>query len=353
MIASTSSTSNTITYNAPAAAGTYAFRFNTTGNATYSQTATMGTGPYTISKTFPTHHLSVVPSSFVYTGKPFNVNFSIGSFMNQVTGTLSLNGNKIATYVPNSINTVSANAINVGNYTLLLSTPFNGNYYSTITSETFVISAYAPHTVLNVPSSRAYNGTNAIITASISPANAIGNLYMSIDGGSSILVASTTAASNTLAYTAPASSGNYSFSFNNIANTLYAEALSTGSYNIYKAVPQLRFTQECGSYTFDGNTCNTIASISTIGNQITAGLYYNGTFEGSTSNTITYTGSNTINTYYVVFNTTGNANYTKDSISYAYSINTHHSGGSTTSTTTSTTTTASTTVTTSSTVTTT
>ncbi|MCL5404265.1 MAG: hypothetical protein M1125_00275 [Candidatus Marsarchaeota archaeon] len=331
-------------YSLPAAAGAYTLDFQTT-DSNYTGIG-VANDIYTISKATPDMHLSGIAPSFIYSGNSINATatFSISNTMQPLSGTLTLNGNVIATYAANAlghVQTVPINAISLGNYVLEFETTGNANYTSANVMESFVISGAAAHTSISVPHSFAYNGSNAIITASISPSNAIGNLYMSVDSGNYVKVDSTTYSSNAITFNAPAVAGNYSFEFYNTANVLYGEGFSIGNYSIYKATPTMSFPQSCSSYTVDGFSCNTIASIDTYNSQITARLYVNGTLVGSTSNTITYTGSNAINTYYIVFNTTGNENYSAYSISYPYNIHSPSSGSSSsTSTTTTVTTTA-------------
>ncbi|MCW6161408.1 MAG: hypothetical protein LVQ97_04455 [Candidatus Micrarchaeales archaeon] len=319
-------------YSLPAAAGTYALDFQIP-NSNYTGIG-VSNDIYTISKATPDIHLSGIASSYVYTGNSINATatFSISNTLQPLGGTLMLNGNTIATYsanAPGHVQTAPINAINVGNYTLEFETPGNANYTPANIIENFVISAAAAHTSISVPRSFVYNGSNATVTASISPSNAIGNLYMSVNGGPYSKVDSSTAGFGSIAYNAPAVAGNYSFEFYNTGNVVYAEGFSIGNYSIYKAAPKMSFPQSCSTYTVDGLSCNTIASIETYNSQITAKLYLNGTLVGSTSNTITYTGSNSIGLYTYTFNETGNANYSADSITYAYEVQAPGSGHAT------------------------
>lgn len=284
------------------------------------------------------------PPNFIYNDSNATVTASV--YPLGLTGNLimSVNG---GTGVDVAVLTASSNTITynapsaAGSYSFTLDTDANAIYGAENTTANYIISQYTTKPIISVPHNLEYNVSNATITASISPSNAIGNLYMSVDGGNYIKVDSTTPSSNAISFNAPATAGNYSFEFYNTANVLYAEGFSIGNYSIYKAIPSMSFLKSCSSYTVDGLSCNTTASIATYNSQVTARLYVNGTLVGSTSNTITYTGSNEINTYYIVFNTTGNENYSAYSISYAYDIHNHSSGSSSsTSTTTTVTTTA-------------
>lgn len=329
-------------YPLPSAAGSYALDFQTT-NSNYTGIG-VANDIYTISKATPNIHLSGMAPSFIYSGNSINATatFSISNTMQPLGGTLTLNGNVIATYAANAlghVQTVPINAISLGNYVLEFETPGDANYTAANVIDDFEISAAPAHSAISVPHSFTYNGSNATITASISPSNAIGNLYMSVDSGNYVKVDSTTYSSNAITFNAPAVAGNYSFEFYNTANVLYGEGFSIGNYSIYKATPTMSFPQSCSSYTVDGLSCNTIASIDTYNSQITARLYVTGTLVGSTSNTITYTGSNSIGLYTYTFNETGNANYSADSISYSYDVHTPTSSGHASSTSTSTVTT--------------
>ncbi len=322
-VAELTSKLNTLTYKAPASAGSYQFTLATDANAIYSTGS--NSISYTISKATPSLHLSSIPIDFLYNGNSINTNvmYNISNTPAPLDGYLMLNGNNIAEYTPNSIGqeqSTTINAISPGDYALKFENADTGNYVASSVTDNFIISAAAANSFISVPSSFSYTGSNAIITASISPSNAIGGLYMSVNGSKYAEVASTSSGSNSIIFNAPAVPGTYAFEFYNEPNVQYAEDNVSGSYSISKAAPAMSFTKSCSSYVYDGLSCNTTASITTFGKQINASLYVNGAFIGQTSNTITYVGSNALGTYNIVFNTTGNSNYTARSISYNYTI---------------------------------
>ena len=173
---------------------------------------------------------------------------------------------------------------------------------------------------INAPASSEYNGTNATVDAYVYPSGLTGMLYISRDGSQYSLVASTPASSNSISYKAPASAGTYSIKFASAPNATYPENVTFANYTIYKAMPYLNFTSECGSYMYDGYGCTTVAAIGSYSNQVSAEMYLNGTLVASSFNSISYRSPSAVNTYEFELNTPGNANYTAKSISYTYYI---------------------------------
>ena len=303
-------------------------------NATLSDSASPSVVVYaskefTVNKLLPTLTLNIPPNS-VASSNAIYLNGSISPASLVATFTQSQVGgasSQVAT--TNSLTgEFSYNAIlGSGTYNFELSTSGNTIYAPENVIKTLVLSTERAITSLSGPSSFAYNGANALITASIYPdtSSVVGNLYMLVNGGAEQLVGSTST-SNVITYNAPSIPGSYTFKFNNTPNDLAAENVSTISYTISKAVPMLNFTKRCSSYVFNGAGCNTTASISTLYGQLSGSLYANSIysnsiFVGTTTNSISYTSSNAIGTYSFVLNTSGNGNYLARSISYSYSIN--------------------------------
>ncbi|MEM3841566.1 MAG: hypothetical protein QXN59_02655, partial [Candidatus Micrarchaeaceae archaeon] len=328
-------TSNTISFNAPAAAGSYSFSLDTDANAIYSAGAAAAS--YVISKATPTMNLFLTKTNFLYEGNTVSVPFSISitGISNNLSGFMELDGNSIGVaYQPNAIGQIingSASVQTFGSYQLEFLTNGNDNYTSAEAVGNFIISELNASSYISVPHSFAYNGSNATITASIMPKGATGSLYMAMDGGMYKNVGSVTSASNTITFIAPAAAGNYSFKFNSTPSAQYFGVLSIGNYSIYKAPPPLSFVSACSSYPSVGPLCNTTADVSTPGNQLSASLYVNGVLDSTTYNTITYAGSNVIGLYIITFNTTGNANYSSGSISRSYDVFRIGSSGGTSS----------------------
>ena len=90
---------------------------------------------------------------------------------------------------------------------------------------------------------------------------------------------------------------------NSIAQTLTVNQNSTYPFTL----------TSCGAQTYP-YSCNTIGTISTYNNQLSANLYLNNVLLGSTTTTISNTITNQIGTYNYKFNTTGNTNYTSKSL---------------------------------------
>ncbi len=321
-IVSFSSLLHSANYSLPAAPGSYTLNF--TIPSVYADNYTLNVPAnivYTISKATPNLTLTSIPSSFVETGNEINVNYSISS-LQPLAGTLTLNGNIIATYPPNSQNiveTATVNAVSPGSYTLEFSAPGNGNYLPANIIDSFFISSAAAHSSLSSTTPpQVYSTQNTTITGTIT-SNAVGNLYMSVNGGNYVLVGTTGSASNTVTYNAPAAAGVYSFKFYNNPTTAYAEGLSFLNYTITKGIPSMSLSS-CSSYVYDGSSCTINASISSIDGQINGNLYYNGALVGTTNSVISYTGSNAIGSYTVEFETAGNGNYISKTEEYTYSI---------------------------------
>ena len=303
-----------------ASAGTY--NFSLAGFPIQNYTGTSVAANITIFKATPTIDLTSIPS-FIYTGNELTVNYGIFNTLQKLAGLLTLNGNIIATY--NGINTnqtATVNAVSAGIYNLKFFTLAlgNENYSAANTLESFVISAQAAKTSISGKFPAVYNNTNATVTASISSDNAIGNVYMSLNGGNYLLVSSTSSTDNLTTYNAPGAAGTYSFKFYNNPTPSYAENTSFLYYTITKGIPQMSFNKSCASYTANGSSCVTTASISSIGGQIIGNLYVNGNLVGSTNSVINYTGSNAIGTYSIEFTTLGNGNYIPRTSIYSYSI---------------------------------
>jgi hypothetical protein len=86
-------------------------------------------------------------------------------------------------------------------------------------------------------------------------------------------------------------------------------------------VPLLSFPRECTNNTFNrvADTCLTTANISTKNSQLSANLYLNRRLVGNTYASISNLTSK-LGNYTYVFNTTGNAYYAANSISYSFAI---------------------------------
>ncbi|MCL4371846.1 YncE family protein [Candidatus Marsarchaeota archaeon] len=117
--------------------------------------------------------------------------------------------------------------------------------------------------------------------------------------------------------------GTYSLTANTPGNVNYTSNTASASFTIAKATPTLQLNV-CSNYTYSGSAgCLITASINSFGNQLKGYLYINGNVVAnstSTSNTITFTAHEGAGNYSVVFNTTGNRNYTSNSIKKDFTI---------------------------------
>jgi YVTN family beta-propeller protein len=117
--------------------------------------------------------------------------------------------------------------------------------------------------------------------------------------------------------------GTYLLTANTIGNENYTANTVSASFMIAKATPTLKLTV-CSNYTYNGSEgCLITGLINSLGNQLKGYLYINGNVvanSSSSSNTIAFTAYEGAGNYSVVFNTTGNENYTASSIKKKFSI---------------------------------
>ncbi|MCL4375976.1 hypothetical protein M1558_00585, partial [Candidatus Parvarchaeota archaeon] len=130
-----------------------------------------------------------------------------------------------------------------------------------------------------------------------------------------------------------ASAGTYGYVFNTTGNQNYTSASwNCGIYKgkeifqwltvISKAAPTLALTSTpSANYTQNGTSLVFHFSISTVNNQLPADFYINGSLKNSSITTSgIYNAGYLPNTFKGVFNTSGNQNYTSDSVSLAMQI---------------------------------
>jgi len=93
------------------------------------------------------------------------------------------------------------------------------------------------------------------------------------------------------------------------------------TFTIPKFIPTIEFVHECTNFTYNKSTsCTTTAEIASNGNQLFASLFLNNRLIGATNTQINDTESQP-GTYFYVFSTTGNSNYTNAGTSYTYTVN--------------------------------
>ena len=221
-------------------------------------------------------------------------------------GTAIATGTGSATYTynafslsANSYSTYYANDITLGTNSI---------------GQTLTINTITPTLSLpNFPTNYSYNGNPATITANIISHNnqLNGNLYLS-----SALVASTNTQTT---YSTSASAGTYAFTFNTLGNANYTSASVSNTLQISKnSTYTLAWLKKGTNQTWSNTPINTTAQITTHNNQLSASLYLNSGFIATTTTTTTTTQLNKIGFYHYVFNTTGNTNYTANSITYTF-----------------------------------
>ena len=183
-----------------------------------------------------------------------------------------------------------------------------------------IAGASTPILNLTVPSNSIYNGVNRTVTASVYPTGITGNVIMYINNNvNGIDVASFNSTSNTITYASPATAGYYKFEVLTNANATYTSANLSKNFTISKVSPILNLSV-CGNYNYNGSGCKVTASISSISNQITGDLYVNNAIEVTTNSIISYTTSPDAGNYIIKFNTSGDSNYTSNTISKSFTI---------------------------------
>ena len=180
LVAATSSSSNSISYRAPASAGTYSIKFISAPNATYPENVTFAN--YTIYKATPYLNFTSECGSYMYDGYGCTTVAAIGSYANQVSAEMYLNGTLVASS-SNSISYRSPGAVNT--YEFELNTPGNANYTARSISYTYYITPYVPPASSGGDSGVPQTHSSATSNQSLSTSNAIMRetivLYPSLD----------------------------------------------------------------------------------------------------------------------------------------------------------------------------
>ncbi len=270
--------------------------------AQYNSTAVKNITYYErIKKAIPSIQLYSLPSkNYTQNGTYLRFNFSISSLNNQLTGRFYLNKT-------NKVNTSTAADYNVSNlpntYTAVFNTTGNQNYTinsMNLTRRIYPISLYL-NGVLNSNSTITY-GTESNFTADL-PLEYV-RLFINN-------TKVTNYSKNSTTYTKILAAGLYEIT----ANTNSSGGENVSFYEkINKAVPSLSIESSTGNFTYDGDPLNLTGVISTSYNQLSANEYINGKLFASTNTRKSYLNA-TAGTYKIIFNTTGNQNYTSYSTS--------------------------------------
>ena len=290
-------TDNNTTYINPAKAGTYDYVFNTTGNDNYTSLSINKTltisqnSSYTFSITGCSSHQYPYSCSAVAT---------ISTYNNQLKGNYSLNNVSIGL-----TNTTLSKSINntLGTYDFKFVTAGNDNYTNKSTTMDFSITQNDTYmdTLKISPLNFTYNGTSHDVTASVSSSN------NQLPNETSKLYAA---------------AGKYEINFT-FGNANYTTEDKTVYLNISKAAPVLSLPNFPSDQGYDGKNITISADISSYDNQLNGSLYINSTKEIITAINSTYIiheNDNKTTTYNVVFNTTGDDNYTSVSIKKSFIV---------------------------------
>jgi len=287
---------NSTTYTNILAAGLYKV------TAQYNSTAVENITYYErINKAIPSIKLYSLPSkNYTQNGTYLRFNFSISSLNNQLTGRFYLNKT-------NKVNTSTATDYNVSNlpntYIAVFNTTGNQNYTinsMNLTRRIYPVSLYL-NGVLNSNSTITY-GTESNFTADL-PLEYV-RLFINN-------TKVTNYSKNSTSYLRYLAAGLYEIT----ANTNLSGGENVSFYErINKAIPSLSIESSTGNFTYDGDPFNLTGVISTSYNQLSANEYINGKLFASTNTRKSYLNA-TAGTYKLIFNTTGNQNYTSYSTS--------------------------------------
>ena len=109
----------------------------------------------TVDKAAPVLNITNSPRAFIYNGSGDTIDFSINTINSQVTSTLMINGNAVATTAASNTYTASSS---IGNYSIALSSPSTANYIAASISSGYNILGKPPYRVpITLTNSQASN----------------------------------------------------------------------------------------------------------------------------------------------------------------------------------------------------
>jgi hypothetical protein len=272
---------------------------NTPGvnNVTYYETVTKATPSLTITASL---------ANFTYNSTMENISGSVSSLNSQLAGILYINGISKSSPYKNAT---------AGTFTAVFNTSGNKNYTAGTSRLARQISQATP--ALAITPSLAnftYNGTTENLTATV---NTISNQLTSkfyINGLNKGSTTTSTTYKN-------ATAGTFTAVFNTSGNKNYSAYSSKVIRMISKATPLLSISSSpATNYSANGTYLVFRVNITTFMNQLSASLYINGTHKISTftSGFLNLTASQGV--YIGTFNTSGNKNYTFNSVILARRI---------------------------------
>jgi len=305
-----------------ATVGIFSAWYNVSGNINYSSAQSRIIRKISIATPTLSHTTNF--GNFTYNGSALITKNTITSIGNQLIGKAYKNG--IFTHAT----TTSNNTIIVDNATAglrlgVFNTTGNINYTASSVSFANIIYQATPSLVhysyignTNNQGNFTYNGTvlRAVNTITSLYNQLIGNTYKN-----GIFTHATTTSNNTI-IVRNATAGSRTGVFNTTGNINYTSASIYFAAQISQATPTMTLVAEqpLGNYTYNGTPMNSSGTISTVSNQLTAKLYRNGIIFGS-STTQESTGNNaTAGIRIYIWNTTGNVNYTANSLRLARKI---------------------------------
>jgi hypothetical protein len=186
----------------------------------------------------------------------------------------------------------------------------NQTYYEKINKAT------PTESITSTPSNFTYNGTKMTITGSISTLN---NQLSSTFSINSNTIGTTT---TSISYS-NATANTYTATISTSGNQNYTSATLTKTFEIAKATPTLTATvngKALGSYTIRASNLSLNGTVSP--SLLTANFYDNGKLLGTSPQNITY-GFSTLGNNVIVFNTSGNENYTSATITGTINLTTN------------------------------
>ena len=283
-------------------AGNYTIDFYTLGNQNYTNGSKII--HERIAKATPQVILST-PGNYIYNGV-CSINYSIATVHNQVGVSLFINNESSGSTFFNSTSHTCASA---GTYNVTVSASGNQNYTSITKSSSFKIAKAYPSVFLFVyPNSNfIYNGKHFTITAELSSINNQLPASLYLDGKLLNLTRTNISYSNS-------SAGDYSFVFNTTGNQNYSSSTVAKKIIISKATPSMNLFITPGNFVYNGTKDTVIGSINSFDNQINGTVYVNGKKVNGSYSTAR------AGIYNVVFNESGNANYTNYSIKKLFNI---------------------------------
>ncbi|MEM3846477.1 MAG: hypothetical protein QXU98_12345, partial [Candidatus Parvarchaeota archaeon] len=326
-------------------AGTYSYNYSVIGNNNYTSANIYGN--FTIEQATPTLTLTINPSTnFVGNVSNATISYSITTINNQLSANLIINSsytNDSNFTVATTNNSGTFNINQSDTYQIYFTTAGNTNYTSAQATPILNYTIY-PYEAFSI-SNFTYNGSNSFITIyfngtldndtySLYEYNLSGspqtNTYYAgnygisptADGTLSGTLYGINEENSPISISTPIPAGIYNYTLSASSPDGIEPIYNVSAQlNISKATPTLSLSCPANfSYGANG-TVN--FSISTINSQLNATLWLNGVNTSTTNNSSSFTLTEPpypAGTYNAVLNTTGNSNYTANSVNCNFTI---------------------------------